>query len=271
MAIARLKGTDLAYDKAGDGEFVILVHGSWVDHHDWDLVVSALAQDFYVITYDRRGHSKSTAPTGQGYIKDDVADLAALIELVDQGPAHVVGHSMGGSIALKLAISRPELCRSVSVHEPSLLALLAIDPALAPALTEVQARIESVVELLARGEHEAGAQRFIETVALGPGAWKQLPEPARETFIGNAPTFLDEYRDPDQAYIELGSLRAYQGAVQLTQGEQSPPFFAAVADTLASVLPRADRLIYRGAGHIPHVTHPDDFSRGLIGFLTRSA
>ncbi|MDE3076582.1 MAG: hypothetical protein KGJ86_14275 [Chloroflexota bacterium] len=55
-----------------------------------------------------------------------------------------------------------------------------------------------------RGIKEAAAERFAETVAFGPGAWATLPPLVRETFIRNAPTFLDETHDPDGLNIELG-------------------------------------------------------------------
>lgn len=268
MALADLDGATLFYEMTGRGEPVILVHGSWVDHHTWDRVVPILAQDFNVVRYDRRGHSQSTAPPGQGSVREDVNDLAGLIKLTGLGPTHLVGNSFGGSIVLRLASSHPELCRSVSVHEPPLMALLASDTNMAPMLIQAQARIGAVVELLVKGEDAAGAERFVETVALGPGMWRQLPEEVRQTFIHNAGTFLDEAGDQEGLAIDLSSLGTYRGSAQVTQGDQSPPLFAAIVDGLTAVLPQTQRLTYMGAGHIPQETHPEDFARGLIVFLT---
>ena len=271
MPLANFEGADLFYEITGDGQPMVLVHGSWADHHTWDLAVPTLAQHFKVITYDRRGHSKSTAPTGQGSVREDVNDLAELIKLAGSEPVHVVGNSYGGSIVLRLAASQPELCRTVSVHEPPLMALLARDKSMAPMLNEVQGRMGAVVELLAKGEDAAGAELFVETVALGPGVWKQLPEEVRQTFVRNAQTFLDEAGDQEAMEINLDSLRAYRESTQLTQGDQSPPFFAAIIDVLALTLTQAERLTYMGAGHLPHETHADEFSRDLIAFLTKAA
>jgi len=270
MAVANVEGADLFYAVAGNGEPLILVHGSWVDHHTWDRVVPTLGEHFKVVTYDRRGHSGSTAPPGQGSVRDDVNDLAGLIRLIGPAPVHVVGNSFGGSIVLRLAISHPELCRSVSVHEPPLMALLASDPQMAPMLNEVQARIGAVIQLLVKGDDAAGAELFVETVALGPGMWRQLPENVRQTFIRNARTFLDEAGDQESLGIDLRGPGTYLESAQLTQGDQSPPFFAAIIDMLAATLPRTERLTYVGAGHIPQETHSQDFVRGLIPFLTET-
>jgi len=270
VSLANLSGVELFYEMTGDGEPLLLVHGSWVDHHTWDRVVPILAQHFRVVTYDRRGHSQSAAPVGQGSVREDVNDLAELMNLIGQAPAHLVGNSFGGSIVLRLASSHPKLCRSVSVHEPPLLALLAHDANMALMLNQAQARIGAVVEMLAKGEDAAGAELFVETVALGPGMWRQLPEDVRQTFIRNARTFLDEAGDEESLAIDLASLGTYQASALLTQGDQSPPFFAALIEALTAVLPRTKRLTFVGAGHIPQETHPEDFARGLIGFLDKA-
>jgi pimeloyl-ACP methyl ester carboxylesterase len=130
MARASLNGVNLFYEITGDeGLPLILVHGSWDSHEDWQLVVPGLAKPFRVLTYDRRGHSQSTCSPGQGSIHEDVADLAALIEHLDLAPAWVAGNSFGASITLRLASERPDLLRGIIAHEPPLFSLLADDPA----------------------------------------------------------------------------------------------------------------------------------------------
>src|SRR6266536_701439 len=112
------------YETTGGGEPLVMVHGSWGDHHNWAPVVPLLSQSFQVMTFDRRGHSQSQTGSGQGSFAEDADDLAALIEQLDLAPAHVVGNSGGAVIALRLAAERPDLCRSLVVHEPPLIGLL---------------------------------------------------------------------------------------------------------------------------------------------------
>jgi hypothetical protein len=84
--MATVNGVRLYYELNGTREVpLVLVHGSWDSHEDWDLVVPRLADSFQVLTYDRRGHSKSERPTGRGSVREDVADLAALIEHLGLG------------------------------------------------------------------------------------------------------------------------------------------------------------------------------------------
>ena len=109
MPTAVFNGVKLYYEEAGSGQPLVLVHGSWTDLRSWDMVVPSLAERFRVVTYDRRGHSRSERPAGQGSVHEDVADLAAVIESLGLAPAHVIGNSFGGSIVLRLAAERPEL------------------------------------------------------------------------------------------------------------------------------------------------------------------
>ena len=188
MATAKMNGVRLFYELNGTGEVpLVLVHGSWDSHNDWDLVVPRLADTFRVLTYDRRGHSKSERPGGRGSVREDVADLAALIEHLGLVPAWVVGNSFGASITLRLAGERPELFRGFIAHEPPLFSLLSDDPVLAPLLEEVDQRIKAVVERIGFGDHAGAAEQFVETVALGPGSWAQVAPEIQQTHIENAP------------------------------------------------------------------------------------
>src|SRR5437899_634679 len=157
MPINVVNGVRLYSESQGDeGAPVVLVHGSWGDHHNWDGVAPALARTFRVLSYDRRGHSQSERVATQGSIEEDVADLAALIETNHLAPAHVVGNSFGAVITLKLAAARPDLIASLAIHEPPLIGLLGNDPA----LPMVQQRIGAVIATLKSGKTELGAQLF---------------------------------------------------------------------------------------------------------------
>ena len=270
MSTANVNGVRLFYELSGTGEIpLVLVHGSWVSHHDWDLVLPGLSDSFRILTYDRRGHSESEHPTGQGSIRDDVADLAALIEHLSLVPAWVAGNSFGASITLRLACERPHLFRGFIAHEPPLFSLLSDDPAVAPILDEVGSRLGAVVERIASGDHAGAAEQFVESVALGPGSWAQLPRKIQLTLIENAPTFFDEVNDSEQLAFDLEWIEATPLPALLTTGGQSPPTFAPVVAKLANALPRVDVVTFFSAGHIPHVTHPDAYVEAITGFTRK--
>lgn len=238
---------------------LVLVHGSWGDHRNWHPVIPALAESFQVLAYDRRGHSQSERPAGQGTVFEDADDLAMLVEELGLAPAHVAGNSFGASIVLRAAVRRPDVFRSLIGHEPPLFSLLA-GTGFEPALAEVQARIAGVVELLEDGDDEAGARLFVETIAFGPGAWdQQLTSEMRAVFIANAPTWLDETRDPDSLHMDLTDLASFDRPALLTNGTESAPFFGPVVDMVAEPLPQAERITIEGADHVPHISVPERY------------
>ncbi|MGX2030948.1 alpha/beta fold hydrolase [Methylocaldum gracile] len=268
MAAANVNGVRLFYELQGSGEAPLaLVHGSWDSHRDWDLLVPRLVDSFRVLTYDRRGHSESTCPPGQGSVREDVADLAALIQDLGLAPAWVAGNSFGASIALRLAGERHDLLRGLIIHERPLFALLADDSAVAPMLEQVRQRVGGVVERIASGDHAGAAEQFVETVVLGPGSWAQLPPEYKKIMMDNAPTFLDEAKDPEQLVFELEWIKEFTRPALLTLGDQSPPIFGPVVGKLAEAMPRAEVLKFPGAGHIPHATHPDVYAKAIIEFV----
>lgn len=252
----------LYYEEQGDGPPVVLVHGGFSDHTTWRFVVEEMPRSLRVVSYDRRGHSRSGRPPGELSRRVHEDDLAHLIETLGIAPAHVVGNSYGASIALGLAARRPELFRSVVAHEAALTAIVRDDPA----VVEIERQIDLALERIEGGEVPAGVQQFIEEIALGRGNWMLVPEPVREAMIANAGTVLAEQRDPDWASIALDELAQVPVPVLLTYGEHSPAWFYGVVEKLAAALPAATERSMPGAGHNPHATHPADFAAAVSGF-----
>jgi pimeloyl-ACP methyl ester carboxylesterase len=266
MPTENINGVNIFLEEFGSGDPLVLVHGSWVDHMEWPFIVPGLASRFRVVVYDRRGHSQSERLPTQGSIREDVADLAAIIERAG-APAHVLGNSMGGSISLRLAAERPELFRTLNVHEPPLFGLLREDPKTKPLVEAMDDRMLAVINNLAAGNMEEGARRFVEMV-IGTGAWDTfLPDEAKRTLINNAPTFLDEARDPEALTLDLKALSQFSRPALLSDGSESPPFFAPVLDKLSAALPNATRKTFAGAGHVPHFTHPAEYAAAITEFI----
>ncbi len=171
----------------------------------------------------------------------------------------MIGNSVGAVITLQLAAARPDVLRGVIVHEPPLRRQFSEGGADGP--------LRMVLDLIRAGDHAGAAERFVEDVALGPGAWAQLPEQMRATMADNAPTYLDEELAPDSRTVDEAALARYAGPVLVTSGTRSPPVFQPVIQHLARLLPRAQRIEYAGAGHIPHVTHPEEFVTTVVDFI----
>ncbi|HVL88095.1 MAG TPA: alpha/beta hydrolase [Candidatus Thermoplasmatota archaeon] len=271
MPLVEANGVRLFVKDRGSGTPILFVHGSWSDHHGWDLVVPGLSAQFRTVAYDRRGHSQSEGLDTSGPRVRNAQDLLALVDALDFAPTFAAGSSYGSVILLTAAALRPDAFAGLFVHEPPAVSLLADDAQLAPMLEESGRRMQAVEQLLDEGDVVAGARRFVETVAFGPGQWEKLPARVRDTFVRNAATWRNERRDPQSLTIDLAALSRYPGPVVLSQGTQSPPFFAAVLDRLAKALPQAKRHAFEGAGHAPQLSHPDAYVQALAGFVQANA
>jgi pimeloyl-ACP methyl ester carboxylesterase len=116
VPFAELEERRVYYEEHGEGEPVLLINGLGADHGAWHLQTDYLKRFFRVIVFDNPGIGETTGPRGP-YTTELFADVAAdLLGQLAIERAHVVGASMGGTIAQQLAVRHPELVRSLVLH-----------------------------------------------------------------------------------------------------------------------------------------------------------
>ena len=258
-------GVRLHHRSDGAGPPVVLVHGSWDDLHGWDRLVPHLTGTHRVVRYDRRGHRGSDSVPGQGRIGEDVDDLAGVLSGLGLAPAHVVGHSYGATVVLLLALRYPQLCRTLTVHEPPLFALLAGTPD-AGLLDTARGRMTQVAELITAGRQAEATRLFVDEVGFGPGTWEHVLTPRlRETFVAHADTWLDQARDPDRLALRTADLAELAVPTLLTRGDAGLPWYPPVMRSLAAASPAIRPHLITGAGHAPHLTHAAEFAAAVSG------
>lgn len=270
MATVEINGVELYYEQVGEGDRVVLTHGAWTDGRTWQAVVERLADRFEIVTWDRRGHSRSGDGIGTGSCREDASDLAGLIENLGGGPVHVVGNSAGGNVVLNLVAMRDDLVRSAAVHEPGPFGLIAEtgDPELETLVRHEKTMTAHVEELIAAGEHREAARYFVEEVAIGPGAWNQFPVELRSIITANAATVPDDLRDGwDAGSVDVEALAVSPVPLLISSGSDSPKMEAATAAELSRLLPAARFEMIETAGHIPHRSHPDQYTAMLTAFI----
>ena len=113
MPKVRVNGIELFHEDGGAGEPLLLIAGFACDHTNWRKLVPLLALKNRVITFDNRGVGQSRSPETSYSIRQMAEDTIGLLDAIDLDSVHVAGHSMGGQIALELALSRPERVRSL--------------------------------------------------------------------------------------------------------------------------------------------------------------
>lgn len=113
-----LDAARLRFNIEGAGAPVVLLHGFGLDPWMWDDQLAALADRHLVIRYDMHGHARSSLPTTDPSAHAD--DLQALLGILDAGPAHVVGRSNGGRIALRVSLRHPDAIRPLALVDTAL-------------------------------------------------------------------------------------------------------------------------------------------------------
>jgi len=260
-------GVRLAFERTGaSGDPVVLIHGGWDDHRSWDPVVPRLAEALRVIAYDRRGHGESRGPARDRPVHHDASDLGMLLETTGEFPAHLVGQGFGGVVALRLAVDRPELVRSVVAHEPPFVAWAEGASSGPSASGSVAAQVRRI-QALARSEPELAAEAYLAVFASPEEQWGQLGPSARRELASNGPAWAEEMADPEVWRAGWEELSGVPVPVLLTAGGRSPAFAARVDERLASSLPNATAVRLSEGGHFVQRTDPGLWVGVLGSFL----
>jgi 3-oxoadipate enol-lactonase len=106
-------GVGIAWESTGTGDPVLFLHGLGGSLLDWDAQVEAFSAKYRVIRLDVRGHGSSDKPGGSYEVEEFTSDAIAVLRAAGVSRAHVVGISMGGMIALQLAVDAPEMVKSL--------------------------------------------------------------------------------------------------------------------------------------------------------------
>ena len=120
-----LRGAALEYVEQGDGDPIVLVHGSASDYRTWQAQMDAFAKRYWAIAYSRRYHwpNEPIAAQSDYSMEEHVRDLEALLGVIGPAPVHLVGHSYGAFVSMLLAMRAPELLRTLTLAEPPAITL----------------------------------------------------------------------------------------------------------------------------------------------------
>ncbi|MEO8323592.1 MAG: alpha/beta fold hydrolase, partial [Actinomycetota bacterium] len=101
---------EIVFKRSGDGEPVVLIHGIAGSFDTWDPVLGELGRTHYTISPDLPGHGRAPKPRGDYSLGAFATAIRDLLGALDVPSATIVGHSLGGGIALQFVYQYPELC-----------------------------------------------------------------------------------------------------------------------------------------------------------------
>ncbi len=256
-----LNGARIHYERKGSGLPVVFLHAGVADSRMWEPQVDAFAEHFDVIRPDVRGFGQSQLPAERW---SPVADLLALMDLLDLKPAHLVGCSFGSSLAIDFAIEHPErISKLVSVgpgiggadfgkHHPDL-------------FVEVKAADEA---------HDLDALNQAEMHLFLDGPQRPqgyVKEPLRSLFLDmNGKSLGSDFDrapadDPDPPAIER--LHEVSARMLIVNGDKDVPMVFEATELLMQRVPHARKAMIHDAAHLPNLEHPDEFNRIVLEFL----
>jgi pimeloyl-ACP methyl ester carboxylesterase len=268
MEKARLNGVTLEYEVKGSGEPVLLITGAHMAAGYLPFMSQRTLFDRYqLIRYHKRGLAGSTHTPPPFSLADHAADAARLLDHLAVGPAHIVGHSSGGSIALQLALDRPEYVRTLVLLEPAMLTV--------PGAEAFIAKAGPSLEAYAAGDHAAAVALFLS--AVSGLDWETCRSVIEEHVPGGVAQAVN---DADTFFgIELPALGSWtltpESAATITRpvlsvlGTRTEPLFVEAADLLRRWLPRVEHATVAGLGHLLHMQRPEPVARCIAGFLDR--
>jgi pimeloyl-ACP methyl ester carboxylesterase len=120
MPYASVNGRRLYYEVGGEGETVVLLHGSFANADLLEAPATAISSGFRAIRYDRRGHGRSGEAPDPLPLADEAAELAAFLDWLSTEKTHVLAHDDGAEIAIQFALDFPERTLSLALLAPTL-------------------------------------------------------------------------------------------------------------------------------------------------------
>jgi pimeloyl-ACP methyl ester carboxylesterase len=249
---------------------VLLLHSSASSSGQWRLLMEQLAPHFHLIAPDLQGCGKSAPWHFERplCLDDEVDALAAVIERA--GPRfHLVGHSFGGAVALRLALRYPERLASLALYEPVLFSVLKSAAPQSAGWQEVDAIATQTTALLDAGEVEGATARFVN-YWMGDGHFERQPEARRPALVAGMPAVKGHWQALFNEPTPLQTWASLPCPCLLMSGDASRLSALGVAAQLETVLPHLRRERFGGIAHMGPVTHPAAINAVIADFLRRS-
>jgi pimeloyl-ACP methyl ester carboxylesterase len=265
MSILEVPGARLYYEKRGSGPLMLMVPGANGEANIFKLVAEHLAAHYTVVTYDRRGFSRSQLDGPQDYehrLETDVDDVRRLIEHLSDEPATVFGSSSGGIVILEVLTRYPSVVRTLVPYEPAAVRQL-------PDRQKWMDFFFGVYDLYRQSGMEPALEKFRERTF--PESDRQLMTRAMDLKNGairaNATYWFEhELRQYPAIDLDLDALKADADRILLGAGRESRGY--PCYEVNAHLSKRLGRdLIELPGGHTGYVAHPAEFARDLIQAL----
>jgi pimeloyl-ACP methyl ester carboxylesterase len=248
---------------------VVCLHSSMSHGGQWRALVNRLEGEFNVITPNLLGYSGASDDfSAQLRLEHEVAAVMRQLDAT-KGPVHLVGHSFGGAVALRLASMYPERIASLTVYEPVWLALLFENGVNKDEIREVN-RVQKALSSNTRFGQLRGAQEFINYWADGDG-WTHLDVPQQDRLASLTTKVAAEFGALMAAAPATQELYRLNIPVRLLCGTKTRSMARQISELLAEIVPGVEYFRLDGLAHMAPVTHADDVNPMIVQHIVANA
>jgi pimeloyl-ACP methyl ester carboxylesterase len=265
-------GYPIAYQEYGQGDTIVLVHGSMGDYRTWAGQVPTLSRHYRVFTLSLpRYYPEKWNGQGDRFgVVEHAKAVSDFIKAKELGTVYIIGHSRGGAVAIKIASLHPEVIRTLIIADASGMENLLPDTPESQRLLEQSRHLrKNLIEAIQRGEAEKGAEAFTDSLGV-PGTWRSRTPEQRAAFMDNLGTAIGDSGPRPTTRCE--DIASFGFPVLLIHGARSPGRYAAMGDAArrcnSSI---GEAVTIPSAAHSMNRENPTAFNLAVLNFLNSLA
>lgn len=268
-----LHGHDLSYVDSGSGSVVLFIHGILGSQRQWEHLIDMMDDEHRMLLPDLFGHGDSAKPLGDYSLSAHAAAMRDLLDHLGIDRVTLVGHSLGGGIAMQFLYLFPERVERLVLvssgglgREVNVLLRSATLPGAAQVLSVIaSAPVLSRVEALGRGATRIGWRPGPDLEAVWRGFSSLGDVESRRAFLATTRAVIDFGGQSISAHDHLKG--ALPVPTMIVWGSKDRMIPASHALSVEKEIPDCRIEIFEGAGHFPHLDDPDRFARVLRDFI----
>lgn len=266
MTLTDATPIQIAYTDSLTGEPVVMIHCSAANGREWDALSARLGASYRKLVSDQWGCGESPAWMGQAAftLAHEAEPISALINCVGT-PVHLVGHSYGGGVALRIARMNPEKVKSLTLVEPSSFHILR-DGGTEDLFAEIAGVAGRITTAFTSGGYWEGMAGFVD-YWNGAGTWEAMPHKARMKSCQRLSKVALDFHALFEEPARIGDYATLAMPTLLLLGERSPGPSRKIVEMLANAMPKARVEHIAGAGHMSPFTHAEDVNRRILAHL----
>jgi pimeloyl-ACP methyl ester carboxylesterase len=266
MPVLSTDGWNIDYVEVGTGSTVVLIHSSVSGNQQWRSLAEALKDRYRVLAVNLFGYGDTTPwPKNAVQSLADHADLILVLCSNSRGPVFIVGHSFGGSVALKAAMILGQKVAGLVLLEPNPFYLLSQHKR-QEAYKEIKALRDHVKQYGAVGDWQKVAERFAD-YWVSEGTWESMPEKRRSAFLESMPPVFHEWDAAMNETTKIDAWASLKAKTLVVYAAETKRPIREIVELFVDACPHWSFKEIAEGGHMAPLSHPELVNPIVTEFL----